>query len=415
MATELVHVRKTCRCCGSPAVELSIPLARVPIVSPNVDVTDKSVTTTMAPLDTYLCRDCGLIQLVHVVDPALIYRNYLYRTAISKGLAEHFAGLCETAVTRLGLAAGSLVVEFGSNDGTLLGFFRDRGLRVQGIDPAATIAQEATARGIPTRVDFFGERLADQLARSIGQADLILSNNVMANIDDLDDVIGGIKRLMKRDGAYAFETQYALDVFEHMLLDVIYHEHISCFSVRPVKAAFERFGLELFDAERIPTKGGSIRFWIQHRGAPRPVSPRVGELIALEQAAGLYDPARHRRFSEKVRDIKTRLHVIIAEARETGRPIAAYGTSVGCAALIHQFELEDKLDFMLDDSPFKDRIEGPGYDLPVHTAEAVYRRDPALIVILAWRYAKPIVAGHRKYLAAGGRFLVPLPDIELIT
>lgn len=413
MPGELVHVRTTCRCCGSPAIELSVPLARVPIVSPNVDVTEKSVTTTVAPLDTYLCRDCGLIQLVHVVDPSLIYRNYLYRTAISKGLAEHFGGLCDAAVSRLGLGPGNLVVEFGSNDGTLLNFFREKGMRVQGIDPAGAIAAEATARGIPTRADFFGERLANELAASVGKADLILSNNVMANIDDLEDVIRGIKAMLAPGGAYAFETQYALDVFEHTLIDVIYHEHISCFSVQPVVRAFARFGLEVFDAERIPTKGGSIRFWVQHERGPQPVAPRVAELVKLENESGLYDPAYHRRFGDRVAAIKAKLHALIAQARARG-PIAAYGTSVGCAALIHQFGLEDKLDFMLDDTPFKQRIEGPGYDLPVHSGEAVSRLEPALIIVLAWRYAQPIMANHRKYIEGGGRFVVPLPEVRVI-
>ena len=386
----------------------------MPIVSPNVDVTQKSVTSTVAPLDTYLCRSCGLIQLIHVVDPSLIYRNYLYRTAISKGLTEHFGSLCDDAVTLLALKPDSLVVEFGSNDGTLLNFFREKGMRVQGIDPADVIAAEATARGIPTRADFFGERLAGDLAQTVGRADLILSNNVMANIDNIEDVIQGVSILLKNDGAYVFETQYALDVFEHTLLDVIYHEHISCFSVQPVALAFARFGLEVFDAERIPTKGGSIRFWVQHKGGPQPVSARVGDLIALENETGLYDPAYHQRFSAKVADIKTRLHAMINEARAGGKTIAAYGTSVGCAALIHQFELEDKLDFMLDDTPFKDRIEGPGYDLPVYSGAGVLEHQPAMIIILAWRYAQPIAAKHQEYIQRGGRFLVPLPDIGLI-
>jgi SAM-dependent methyltransferase len=321
--------------------------------------------------------------------------------------------LSEAAIGRLGLRPGSLVVEFGSNDGTLLGFFRDKGMRVQGVDPAGTIAAEATARGIPTRADFFGERLADELAASVGKADLILSNNVMANIDDLEDVIRGIKALLAPTGAYAFETQYALDVFEHTLIDVIYHEHISCFSVQPVVRAFARFGLEVFDAERIPTKGGSIRFWVQHGGGPQPVAARVAELVKLENDSGLYDPAYHRQFGERVCAIKKELHALVEKARPHG-PIAAYGTSVGCAALIHQFSLEDKLDFMLDDTPFKQRIEGPGYDLPVHAGEAVYRLKPALIIVLAWRYAKPIIGNHGKYLAAGGRFAVPLPEVRVI-
>jgi SAM-dependent methyltransferase len=348
------------------------------------------------------------------VEPALIYRNYLYRSAISAGLAEHFRSLCDAAIACLTLSRGSLVVEFGSNDGTLLGFFRDRGMRVQGVDPAALISVEATARGIPTQADFFSEHLANQLAESVGQADLILSNNVMANIDDLDDIIRGIRRLLKPTGAYVFETQYALDVFEKTLLDSIYHEHLSCFSVTPVVRAFARSGFEVFDAERIPTKGGSIRFWIQHRGGPHRIAPTVGELMALEHAAGLCDPAYLRRFGDRVLAIRTRLHALIDEAQSSGRPVAAYGTSVGCVALIHQFSLEDKLNLMFDDTPFKTRIEGPGYGLPVRTGECVEQFNPALILVLAWRYASSIIGRHRQYLDQGGTFVVPLPEVQVV-
>lgn len=410
MTSELVRVRKTCRCCGSSSIVLSVPLAKVPIVSPNVQVTDKEVTATVAPLDTYLCTDCGLIQLVHVVDPSLIYRNYLYRTAISKGLAEHFGKLAESAVLRLGLQPGASVVEFGSNDGTLLRFFKERGMTVRGIDPALEIAQRATESGIPTRADFFGVKLAQEMTAE-GKADLILSNNVMANIDDLEDIMAGIKKLLGDGGAYIFETQYALDVFEQTLLDVIYHEHISCFSVQPVAKAFSRFGLEVFDAERIPTKGGSIRFWIQHKNGPQKVSPRVEELIRLENERGLYDLAYHKAFSSRIDGIKGRLHQMIRATAEAGGKVAAFGTSVGCAALIHQFELEDKIDYIFDDTPLKERIEGPGYDLPVYAGATVEQHKPSLVLILAWRYAKFIIEKHEAYIKDGGRFLVPLPDI----
>lgn len=411
---ELVRVRQTCRCCGSDALELTLPLASVPIVSPNMDVRDRLVVTMMAPLDTYMCRDCGLIQLIHVVDPQLIYRNYLYRTTISAGLASHFHSLCDVAIERLGLRAGDVIVEFGSNDGTLLAFFKEQGMQVLGVEPAPVLAAEATARGIPTRADFFGEHMVNELLDSAGAADLILSNNVMANIDDLEGTICSIRRLLKPTGTYVFETQYALDVLEKTLLDSIYHEHLSCFSVKPIVQAFRRFDLEVFDAERIPTKGGSIRFWIQHRSGPQALSSAVDDLIALEEATGLYDAAYHRRFGERVRKIESQLHALIDGAHAAHKAVAGYGASVGSAALIHQLRLEDKLDFIVDDSPFKDRIEGPGYDLPVYTGEAVQREDPALIVVLAWRYAQAITAAHASYLAMGGVFVVPLPDVQLI-
>jgi SAM-dependent methyltransferase len=414
---ELVKIRKTCRLCGSERLVCSVPLRDVPIVSPNVGTesgkSGERLTRIVAPLDNYLCQDCGLIQLIHIVDPALLYRNYLYRTAISLGLAEHFRGLSQAIIAGAALRPGDVVVEFGSNDGTLLGYFRDAGMRVQGVDPAEEIAAEASARGIPTRAEFFGPAVAADIHSRLGPARAVISNNAMANIDDLVAILAGVKAVMAPDGVFVFETQYALEVYEKTLLDVIYHEHVSIFAVQPVVRAFGQHGLEVFDAEPIAPKGGSIRFWVQHRGGPKPIAPRVQELLELERSKGLYDLGYYQRFSDKIARIKQELHRLIADARAGGRPIAAYGTSVGCAALIHQFELEDKLDLLLDDTPFKSRLDGPGYDLPVHTADGVSRHDPALIVILAWRYAEPIMAKHGRYLERGGRFVIPLPDISV--
>lgn len=360
-----------------------------------------------------MCEDCGLIQLVHVVDPSLIYHNYLYTMSLSLGLADHFRGLRDAVVTRLGLPAGSLVVEFGSNDGTLLGFFQQSGMKVVGVDPAEAIAAAATRKGIPTLADFFGHRVAGKLRAQHGPAKVVIANNAMANIDDLDDILRGITALLDDDGVFVFETQYALDVFEKGLIDVIYHEHISCFSVQPVERAVRRYGLEVFDAEPIATKGGSIRFWIQRAGGTRPVAGRVAALIARENQVGLYDLAYHARLTRKIESVRAALHDMIRTTRAAGGRVAAYGISVGGVALIHQFELADKLDFLLDDKPTKNRLDGPDYSLPIYTGEAVYTQAPALIIILAWRYAEPIVAKHKRYVEAGGRFAVPLPEVRV--
>jgi SAM-dependent methyltransferase len=365
-----------------------------------------------APLDTYLCQECGLIQLIHVVDPGLIYHNYLYRTSISLGLADHFRGLRDAVVDRIGLSAGDLVVEFGSNDGTLLGFFQQSGMTVVGVDPAEAIAAEATRKGIPTRADFFGCRLAETLRAEHGPAAVILANNAMANIDDLDDILRAVAMLLASEGAFVFETQYALDVFEKTLLDVIYHEHISCFSVQPIQRALGRYGLQVFDAERVATKGGSIRFWIQRAGASRAVAERVHELIAIEGRSGLYDLAYHARFGRKIDSIRSGLHDMIRRTKTAGGRVAAYGTSVGGVTLIHQLELADKLDFLLDDKPLKARLDAADYSLRVYTGDGVYSQSPALIIVLAWRYVDAIVAKHRRYVDAGGQFVVPLPDIR---
>jgi C-methyltransferase C-terminal domain/Methyltransferase domain/Putative zinc binding domain len=413
--TDLIHVRSTCRLCDSPNLVRSVALAEVPIVSPNVgtdkDPSGRSLTRLVAPLDNYLCQNCGLNQLLHVVDPSLIYRDYLYRTSVSLGLPEHFRILAEAVIERAQLADGELVCELGSNDGTLLGVFKARGMSVQGIDPARQIAAEASSRGIATLPEFFTKALAERIRADRGPARAILANNAMANIDDLTEILAGVKVLLASNGVFVFETQYALDVFEGTLLDVIYHEHISTFSVRPVAEAFRRHGLAVFDAERITTKGGSIRFWCQLCGGPNPVASRIAELTTLEQRTGLYDLGYHRRFGDKIARITAELHARIATVRASGGCVGAYGTSVGCAALIHQFLLEDKLDVLFDDTPFKDVLEGPGYNLPVMRSEGVYHVKPDLIIVLAWRYADPIIRKHSEYARAGGVFIIPLPDL----
>ncbi len=413
-------VRRTeCRLCGSTDLICSVPLAQVPIASPNVgkieDYSGGRLDQIVAPLDNYLCGSCGLNQLVHVVDPSLIYRDYLYRTSVSMGLSDHFKDLANGVVETLQLPVGSFVVEFGSNDGTLLRHFKNAGMKVQGIDPAQAIASEATAAAIPTIADFFSESIAKQIVADSGEADVIVSNNAMANIDSLDQILNGVRALLKADGVFVFETQYALDVFEKFLLDVIYHEHISTFSVKPVVEAFARYGLEVFDAQRIPTKGGSIRFWVQHKDGGRIRSPEVMRLIRLEHEAGLYDPAYHEQFAAKVLNLKQQVHAIAEAAQHSGRLIAGYGTSVGCAALIHQLELEQWLDCLYDDTPFKSVIEGPGYRLPVHKGENLSTQNPAIVFVLAWRYAKPIMAKQKSYLKSGGRFIVPLPDLSVLS
>lgn len=414
---DIVHKRETCRGCGSDRIVLSVPLAKVPVISPNVgDVPDagRDAQEVVAPLDNYLCLDCGLIQLLHVVDPSLIYRNYLYRTAVSLGLARHFAGLAQSVRERVALSGDDLVVEFGSNDGTLLAEFKKAGLRVCGVDPAREIAREATARGIPTRADFFGVELAQKILAELGPAKAIVCNNVLANIDNLADIFQGVKRLLAPEGCFVFETQYALDVFDKFLLDVIYHEHISCFSVKPLEIILPRFGLQLVRAERIPTKGGSIRIWVQHAGGPIPRDPAVQELVDLEIRSGLYDLDKHRAFSERVSQNKGKLHDLILAEQAKGSKVAGFGTSVGCAALIHQFELEDKLEALFDDQPFKRNLEGPGYHLPVYRGDALDSVDYGLVVILAWRYASEIMRRHSAYLEKGGRAVVVLPDIVVL-
>ncbi len=409
MENTYTRQRQTCRCCSSSRLQLLVNLTPVPIVSPNMNVNEGAIKSELAPLDIYVCMDCGFNQLLVVVDPSLIYSNYLYQTKISLGLNEHFKSLQDSIVARIGLDKDELVVEFGSNDGTLLSHFKLFGARVQGVDPAVIASQSARDNGIPTKTDFFTSEVAVEVKNSVGHAKVIISNNTMANIDNLDDIWIGVENLLADDGVFVFETQYVLDVYEKNLLDVIYHEHISYFSIKPLSKILPRFGLELFDVELLPTKGGSIRFWIQKAQGSRPIGGAVTELLNYEEKAGLYNGELQAQFLSGLEIIQTKIDEIFEQASKSGGEVAAYGTSVGCAALIHQFSLQHRIKCLFDDSPTKDVIDGPGYSLPVCGPDKLSSHNPQCVLILAWRYADHIVAKHDAYLAKGGKFFVVLP------
>ena len=409
------HTRTTCRLCGSGNLVLGVPLRPIPILSPNIGPQTeglKDIERQTAPSDVYMCHDCQLMQLTTVVDPSLQYDNFLYRTAISLGLAEHFGQFARSIVgTVKSSGKPPLVLDIGSNDGSLLRFYKHLGARVLGVDPARAIAKDATDKGIPTIGDFFTGRLASQIVAENGQADIIISNNTVANLDDLTDLISGMRACLAPDGVIVIETQYAIDVLEKCLLDVIYHEHLSYFAVHPMRMFFASHGLNLFKAERIWPKGGSIRFYAQHAGGPHPLDASVAELEAVEANAGMHTPRPYEVFAAQVRDIVKNVTAAVTAALVKG-PVAAYGTSVGCAALINQFDIGARLSFMVDDTPLKDRLIGPDYDLDVVDHIEMARRKPSLVVALAWRYIEPIMQRNSNYVDAGGKFLVPLPKVH---
>jgi SAM-dependent methyltransferase len=312
----------------------------------------------------------------------------------------------------VGRGEGRLVAEIGSNDGTVLGMFQQRDCRVIGVDPATEIAHQASERGIPTIGAFFTAKLAADIAGSEGKAVAILANNVIANIDDLTDLMSGIGALLAPDGVFVFETGYGAEVITKTLLDTIYHEHISYFVVRSLPAFLDRHGLELIDAEVIASKGGSLRVTAQQRGGPRRRSANVDRMIAAERAAGLDRAETFRDFAARVSGIRDRLTSYLAERRALG-PLAGYGASVGSVTLINYFRLAETLAFIADDNPLTEELRGPGYRIPVVPSEHIHATNPAAIVVLAWRYLEPIMARHGRYLAQGGEFAVPLPEFSV--
>jgi SAM-dependent methyltransferase len=415
---EFFHHRANCRLCQSRAVEVVVPLAPIPIATPNIGMAAKGaegegLASALVPLDLYLCRDCGHLQLLDIINPEVQYTHFAYTTSISLGLTEHFGRMADTVIERAKLAPDSLVVEVGSNDGTLLRFFKERGMRVLGIDPARETALRATAEGIETLPTFFTTKLADEIRAKHGPAAVVISNNTFANLDALDDPTVGIRRLLADDGLFVFETQHGADVIKRMLIDTIYHEHLSYFLVGPLVPYFARHGMEFFAVEHLTTKGGSIRGYCQLAGGPYPPDGSVAQITTEETAAGLDKPDTYRHFVERLTALRTDLARAITAEAQAGHKIAGYGASVGTVTLINQFDLGRSLEMVFDDKPLTDALLGPGYRIPVLPADALYEQRPDLVVILAWRYADQIIAKHQRYIEGGGRFVVPWPTFSI--
>jgi SAM-dependent methyltransferase len=411
-ARQIAKTRTTCRLCGSSDLWIAVPLHPLPVASPNVG--DGIAVTELAPADVCQCKSCGHMQLAAVVDPEFHYRNFRYVTGISLGLRKHFERLITGLATKGEIAPGKLVVDIGSNDGSLLRYAKRHTDRILGIDPAEQIAKTATESGIPTLADFFDEDLAERIVQREGQADVVISNNTVANIDDLDGFFAGIDRLLAKDGLLIIETQYGLDVLTRTLLDVIYHEHISYFIVRPFRDFLARRGFALVDAERIAPKGGSIRFKIQRANGGRPIHPRVNELIEHEVAQGLYDERLFIEFNQRISELGNRIRSQLTNTRKTSGRCFAYGASVGCAALIHYFELCDIIDAIFDDNPLIGEMRTSKGEIPIKPGQLLAPEAPTDVIVLAWRYANVIANGQVQFRQKGGRFFSALPDLTCV-
>lgn len=407
-----------CLLCGSAGLVEIAALGGMPVATPNFRLPpggQRDLAERLAlPLRLMLCVDCGQVQVSHVGDPDLQYGHYHYTTGLSLGLSDHFRGLADCILARLAPSKPLRVVEIGSNDGTLLRHFAGLGHQVQGVDPATEIAARASSTGIPTDAAFFGLATAQRLVARAGRAGLILANNVIANVHDMADFGAGIAALLDpNSGLFVFETQYGADVFDRLLLDTIYHEHLSYFMLRPIIRWAAAHGLAVVDAERIAPKGGSIRVYIRSAAAVQAPSARLRALVAEEEYHRRFQPDGYRDFVHRVETLRDHLMLRIAQIRTGGGSVAGFGVSVGTLALLGQLGLANAIDFLVDDDPDKGQVlSGPGYDIPILPTSALMERRPDLTVLFAWRYAGPILARHAGYRAAGGRFLIPLPELD---
>lgn len=413
MIASATYRRDNCRVCGSHDLELVLQLAATPVGDAYKSPENSEEAPKTYPLDLCLCKTCGLAQLPDVVDPEILYRDFIYVTSISLGLVEHFQDYTDDVLERIQPPEASLVVDIGSNDGTVLRFFQQKGMKVLGIEPALEISRKATESGIETLPTFFNAELGRQLKQERGGATIITSNNTFANIDDLVDMTEGIRELLAPNGVFVFETGYLVDLVKNKVFDNIYHEHLNYFAVKPLATFFRRMGMELIHIQRVPTKGGSLRGFVQLVGGNRPVSSSVREMMDYETSIGADTPEFFKDLASQLTRVKKQLNDLLSNLKAEGKTVAGYGASVGVTTLTYEFEIGDLLDFIVDDNPAKHHLLSPGYRTPVLPSETLYERKPDYTVILAWRYATPIMNKHQQYVEQGGRFIQIWPEIEI--
>jgi SAM-dependent methyltransferase len=412
---EAYRTRESCRLCSSRALERVLSLTPTPPANAFVTAAERDKPQPVFPLDLHFCRDCGHVQLLTVVDPRVLFENYVYVSGTSPVFVRHFEAYADDLMRYFSLEPGGLAVDIGSNDGTLLGFFQKAGLRILGIDPAKAIAEAATARGIPTIAGFFTPAGAARIRAEHGPAAAVTANNVFAHIDDLAGVTEGVRSLLAPDGVFAFEVSYLLDVVEKTLFDTIYHEHLCYHSVRPLIPFFRAHGMELIEAIRVDSHGGSLRGIARLAGGKWPVGASVAAALETEAKMGLDRPDTFRRFGQNIDAIGVELAGLLKGFKRVGRKIAGFGAPAKATTLMYHFGIgSDIIDFIVDDSPLKQGLFSPGLHVPVVPGSAVAERHPDYLVVLAWNFAASIIAKNAAYRDRGGHFIVPLPRVEVV-
>jgi len=406
--------RTTCRLCGSLDLTEVLSLAATPPANAFISHDLISETQPIFPLDVFFCGNCRHVQLLDVVDPAILFENYVYVSGTSPLFVKHFEDYARYVLDTFVPVAGTRVLDIGSNDGTLLRFFKDTGFSVLGIDPAIDIAAQATANGIKTITGFFGPETALAIKADHGAFSIITANNVFAHIDDLGGVLDGVAALLEDDGVFVFEVSYLVDVFEKTLFDTIYHEHLAYHAVAPLIPFMRAHGMELIEAVRVDSHGGSLRAVARPAAGSRTIGNSVAALVDLEVKMGLNKAETYRDFGTRIDVLKAELSSLLRGLKEQGHSIAAFGAPAKATTLMYHFGIgADLIDFIVDDSPLKQGLYSPGMHIPVVPSEALYDKKPDYVVVLAWNFADPIMKKHQEYTRAGGHFIVPLPDVNV--
>ncbi|MGH7828733.1 MAG: methyltransferase domain-containing protein [Candidatus Binatia bacterium] len=411
------RTRTTCRSCGNGDLSLVLDFGRMALAGGFLAPRDFPWERTY-PLQLYFCRRCFLLQVVNVVPPELLFSNYFYFSSVIRTLQEHFREYARACSERFLTAGRSFVVEIGCNDGVLLRPFRDLGMRVLGVDPAANVTASVRQEGVDVINDFFTKGVAERIVAKHGRADAVVANNVFAHIDDLHDIIRGIYRLLAPDGVFIFEAHYAGNLIGQMQCDMIYHEHLSYYSLLAVENLFRRFDMEVFDVTPVSIHAGSVRYYVRKvRGIPREkISDRVVALRNEELAKGYHRAETYRTYAAQVDEKRSELLFLLRALKANGKSIVGYGASGRANTLMQYCGLDRQIiEYMVDDAPAKHGFFTPGAHLPIRPSTALDEEPPDYVLVFAWAFVDEIKLRCERYLRAGGRLIIPLPDVQVLS
>jgi SAM-dependent methyltransferase len=411
-----IATRRTCRFCGTDLRYSFVDLGMSPLCERYVPADRLDEMEPFYPLLALVCHECLLVQLGEYVAAEDIFSEYAYFSSYSDSWVEHARRYAHRMIAELGLGPKSLVVEVASNDGYLLQHFLEQGVPVLGIEPAANVARVAEGRGVPTIVRFFGRALAHELAAQGRKADLVVGNNVLAQVPDLNDFVEGLAAILKPSGTLTLEFPHLLRLIEGNQFDTIYHEHFSYFSLHTAQRILEAHGLAVFDVEELPTHGGSLRIFAAPSGSGRTNGAgRLERVRAEEQRAGLTTLEGYGSFAPRVAEAKWRLLEFLIGARRSGRTVVGYGAPGKGNTLLNYCGVRtDLLDFVVDRNPYKQGKFLPGTRVPIHAPERLREARPDYVLILPWNLEREIVSQLAYIREWGGRFVVPIPSVRII-
>lgn len=413
-AAQLAGV-SSCRFCGSRLQRTFIDLGLSPLCETYPSPAELNNGETYYPLHVLVCEECWLVQLGEYETPENIFSDYAYFSSFSDSWLRHCDKYCETMKSRFGLDRDSFVVEVASNDGYLLQYFIKRDVPVLGIEPAANVAKVAVEKGVPTLVRFFGTKLAEQLAAEGRCADVVLGNNVLAQVPDLNDFVEGLKIMLKPEGVLTIEVPHLLQLIQLREFDTIYHEHFSYFSLINSIKIMEAHGLKVFDVDELKSHGGSLRIYAcRAESETHPVESNVSKVLGDELRAGLDTVHGYESFAQQVKETKLALLEFLLSAAREGKRVAGYGAPGKSATLLQYCGIgKDLIEYTVDRSPYKQGRFLPGSRIPIYHPDRIRETRPDYVVILPWNLKDEIIEQLQFIREWGGRFVVPIPTVKI--